>query len=95
MNSAINIDSAQPDNYVKRAMLLAQMEKWEDALKDFNIAIQTDDFKSDPMIYYYRAWCSASTGDFVSARKDVQTAYNLTDDPEFEKTLQDLWQKLY
>jgi serine protease Do len=95
MNSAINIDSAQPDNHVKRGMLLAQMEKWEEALKDFNMAIQTEDFKSDAVIYYYRAWCSASTGDFVSARKDVQTAYNLTDDPEFEKTLQELWQKLY
>ena len=95
LNSAINIDSAQPDNFVKRGMLLAQMEKWDDALKDFNVAIQSDDYKSDAVAYYYRALCYAYSGDLISARKDVQAAYNLTDDPEFEQTLQALWQKLY
>lgn len=95
LNSAINIDPAQPDNYVKRGMLLAQLEKWDEALKDLNTAIQSDDFKSDAVAYYYRALCYAFSGNIVSARKDVQTSYNLTDDPEFEKALQELWQKLY
>ena len=95
LNSVINIDSAQPDNYVKRGMLFAQMEKWDDAIKDLNRAIDSDDYKTDAMAYYYRALCFAYSGNIVSARKDVQTAYNLADDPELEKTLQDLWQKLY
>jgi hypothetical protein len=47
------------------------------------------------MAYYYRSLCYASSGDVVSARKDVQSAYDLTDDPEFEQALQALWQKLY
>lgn len=95
ISSAINIDPAQPDNYIRRGMLLAQMEKWEDALKDFNKAIDSDDYKSDAVAYYYRALCHAYSGDLVSARKDVQKSYDLTNDPEFEKTLQALWQKLY
>jgi serine protease Do len=95
INAAINIDSAQPDNYVTRGILLAQLEKWDDAIKDLTKAIQTDDFKSDATAYYYRALCYAYSGDLPSARKDVQTSYNLTDDPESEKVLQDLWQKLY
>ena len=95
INSAINIDPAQPDNYIVRGTLLAQTEQWSEAAKDFTKAIETEDFKSDAMIYYYRAWCLASSGDIIGARKDVQTSYNLTNDPEMEKTLQDLWQKLY
>ena len=95
INTAINIDSAQPDNYVTRGMLLAQLEKWDDAIKDLSKAILTDDFKSDAVPYYFRALCYAYSGNLVSARKDVQTSYNLTDDPELEKTLQTLWQKLY
>ena len=95
INSAINIDPAQPDNYVVRGSLLAQIEQWEEAARDFSKALETDDFKSDAMIYYYRAWCLASSGDIIGARKDVQTSYNLTNDPEMEKTLQALWQKLY
>lgn len=95
INAAINIDPAQPDNYVVRGIIFAQLEKWNDAIKDLTTAIQTEDFKSDAMAYYYRSLCYASSGDVVSARKDVQSAYDLTDDPEFEQALQALWQKLY
>lgn len=95
INSAINIDPAQPDNYVVRGMLYAQLEQWADAIKDLTKAIDTDDFKTDAMAYYYRALCFASSGDVVSARKDVQTSYNLTNEPEMEQALQALWQKLY
>ena len=95
INTAINIDSAQPDNYITRGMIFVQLEQWNDALKDFSRALQTDDFKGEALMYYYRAWCYASLGNFVSARKDVQTSYNLTNDPELEETLQALWQKLY
>ena len=95
INSAINIDPAQPDNYVVRGMLYAQLEQWSDAIKDLSKAIETEDFKTDAMAYYYRALCFASSGDVVSARKDVQSSYNLTNDPEMEKALQAVWQKLY
>lgn len=95
INAAINIDSAQPDNYVVRGMLYAQLEQWNDAIKDLTKAIETEDFKTDAMAYYYRALCFASSGDVVSARKDVQTSYNLTNDPNMEQALQVLWQKLY
>ena len=95
INAAINIDSAQPDNYVVRGFIYAQLEQWADAIKDLTKAIDTDDFKTDAMAYYYRALCFASSGDVVSARKDVQTSYNLTNEPEMEQALQALWQKLY
>lgn len=95
INSAINIDPAQPDNYVVRGMLYAQLEQWSDAIKDLSKAIETEDFKTDAMAYYYRALCFASSGDVVSARKDVQSSYNLTNDPEMEQALQAVWQKLY
>ncbi len=95
INSAINIDPAQPDNYVVRGILYAQLEQWSDAIKDLSKAIETEDFKTDAMAYYYRALCFASSGDVVSARKDVQSSYNLTNDPEMEQALQAVWQKLY
>lgn len=95
INAAINIDSAQPDNYVTRGMIYAQLEQWENAIKDFSKSIESEDFKTDAMTYYLRALCYASAGDVVSARKDVQSSYNLTNDPEMEQALQALWQKLY
>ena len=95
MNSAINIDSVQPDHYYIRAMLFIEQEKWSEAIKDLSTAIKSEDFKSDAVIYYYRALCYAYNSELELARKDVQTSYNLTDDPEFEQTLQALWQKLY
>lgn len=95
INAAINIDSAQPDNYIVRGILYAQMEQWNDAIKDLTKAIDTEDFKADATAYYYRALCYASSGDLLSARKDVQSSYNLTNDSDMEQALQALWQKLY
>ena len=95
INKVINIDPVQPDNYVHRGQIYAALEKWEESAKDLTKAIQSEDFKSDPTIYYYRAVCYASLGNFTAARKDVQKSYDLTDDPDFEIVLQELWKKLF
>lgn len=95
ITKAINIDSAQPDNYVLRGFLYVEMEKYKDAINDLTKALESEDFKEESMLYFYRALCYASTDKVKLARKDVQSAYNYTDDPELEDMLQDLWKKLH
>lgn len=87
INSAINIDSANPKNYVTRGLLFLQMEKNDDAIKDFTKVIQTDEYKSDPMAYFYRFLGYAASGDYNSARNDIRKSISLADDPELKKSL--------
>lgn len=94
INQVIGIDNAQPDNYVIRAFLYMDIEEWKKAKENWDIAIATDDFKKDDVAYYYRSICHIYLQDFQNARKDIEVAYNLTNDPEMEKELQELYSKL-
>ena len=69
-------------------------EQWEKAKNDLDKAIETEDFKTDPVAYYYRAICNTWMKNFSDASRDVEIAYNLTNDPDFENALQELYQKL-
>lgn len=95
ITKAINIDSAQPDNYVLRGFLYVEMKKYKDAINDLTKALESEDFKEEAQLYFYRALCYASTDKIKLARQDVQSAYNYTDDPELEDLLQDLWKRLH
>lgn len=94
INKVINIDSSQPDNFVMRAFLNMDTEKWNEAISDWNTAIATNDFKKDETAYYYRAICHIYTHNYQLARKDIEIAYNLTNDPNMEKELEELYSKL-
>lgn len=93
LNKVIAIDPSQPDNYIHRAYIYADKEEWEKAISDFDKAISSDDFKRDAQAYTFRALMKAYNGNFVEARKDIEIAYNLTNDKELEKQLEELWEK--
>ncbi|MBP5344600.1 MAG: trypsin-like peptidase domain-containing protein [Bacteroidales bacterium] len=95
MTTAININPAQPDTYFLRGNMYSDMKKWDDAIKDYSKAIESEDFKKEAVVYYYRAIGYAQTSNWNAARADVQTAYNLTNDPQLEEDLQKLWKLLY
>lgn len=95
ISSAINIDPATPDHFYIRGSMYMTKENWAKAIEDFSKAIEFDDYKSDPAIYYIRAIAYAQNNNLPAARNDVQTAYNLTNDPEMENALQKLWRALY
>ena len=75
--------------------MYSDMKKWDDAIKDYSKAIESEDFKKEAVVYYYRAIGYAQTSNWNAARADVQTAYNLTNDPQLEEDLQKLWKLLY
>lgn len=94
LNHVININPEQPDHYCYRALVYMNQEQWEKAKNDLDKAIETEDFKTDPVAYYYRAICNTWMKNFSDASRDVEIAYNLTNDPDFENALQELYQKL-
>lgn len=93
ITKGINIDSAQPDNYVQRAFVYMDLKMWDKAEADWNTAIHTNDFKKDEHAYYYRALCRINLNNRKGACEDIQIAYNLTTDKEFEKELTEMWDK--
>ncbi len=95
MTTAININPAQPDSYFVRGTMYADTDQWDDAVNDYSKAIESDDFQKDPYAYFYRAIAHVRTKNVKAARDDVQTSYNLTNDPELEEALQELWKALY
>ena len=93
LNRVIAIDPVQPDNYLTRAYLYADIEEWRKAIQDMDEVIKSEDFKRDAYAYMYRAIFKARNKDRKGACKDIQVAYNLTDDKELEKQLEGLWEQ--
>lgn len=91
ISQALNIDNAQPDNYIARALLYIDMEEWEKAEQDLSKALITEDFKKDSTVYTYRAICRIQQGKKKSACEDIEMAYNLTDIKEDENDLKRMW----
>lgn len=91
INQVLTLDSVQPDNYAYRAILYIDMEEWDKAIADWNKTLSTEDFKNDMVAYYNRAFCQKSAGRYSLARKDIQTAYKSTTDPELKKDLRNLY----
>ncbi len=91
LNKVIAIDPSQPDNYISRAYIYADKEEWENAIFDLDKALLSEDFKYDAVAYTYRALMKACNRNFSEARKDIEIAYNLTDDEELENQLKDIW----
>lgn len=90
LTQAVN-NSAQPDDYYKRALLYIKLEEWEKAEKDLNKVIKTEDYKRDAEPYVYRAICKSQQRKRQAACKDIEIAYNLTNDKELEDMLQKMW----
>ena len=68
-----------------------QLEKWEEAEKDWSKAIESDDYKNEALIYYRRAICYALLKKRQKAMADVKMAFNLSEDPELDNALQKFW----
>lgn len=90
LTQAVN-NSAQPDDYYKRALLYIKLKEWGKAEKDLDKVIKTEDFKRDAEPYVYRAICKAQQRKRQAACKDIEVAYNLTNDKELEDMLQKMW----
>lgn len=90
LTQAVN-NSAQPDDYYKRALLYIKLEEWEKAEKDLDKVIKTEDYKRTAAPYAFRAICKMKQRKREAACKDIEIAYNLTNDKELEKTLQQMW----
>ena len=76
-------------------MKMLTLEKFEEAIKDFSKALESDDFKEESLMYFYRALCYIQVGKKKEAIADVQMAYNYKSDSELEKTLQEIWVTLH
>ena len=90
LTQAVN-NSAQSDDYYKRALLYIKLEEWEKAEKDLDKVIKTEDYKRTADPYAFRAICKMKQRKREAACKDIEIAYNLTNDKELEKTLQQMW----
>ena len=90
LTQAVN-NSAQPNDYYKRALLYIKLEEWEKAEKDLDKVIKTEDYKRTADPYAFRAICKMKQRKREAACKDIEIAYNLTNDKELEKTLQQMW----
>lgn len=93
LNKVIAIDPTQPDNYIQRAYIYADKEEWEKAISDFDKAVKSEDFKRDAQAYTFRALMKAYSGNFTEARKDIEIAYNLTNDEKLEEQLENMWKQ--
>ena len=93
ISKAINIEPDQPDNFIYRAMLYMDMKDWQNAKKDLDKAIESEDFKRDAGVYLYRIYTNIYLEKWKDACKDIYTAFNLTDNKDTEKELQDLWNR--
>lgn len=90
VTQAVNNSSA-PDDFYKRALLYTKLEEWEKAEKDLDTIIATEDYKRDASAYTYRALVKIEQKRKKEACKDIEIAYNLTNDKEIEKILQEMW----
>lgn len=79
---AIANDSTNADAYKKRAVVLCQMQQFEDALKDLNMLIDTLKVE-DAEIYQLRGSILLQRGDKAGALEDVKRAMALN--PELIK----------
>lgn len=95
ITKAININSAQPDNYYMRALLYIELEKYKEAIWDLSKALESVDYKEEPLAYSYRAICYSRINKIREAREDIQTAYNYATDPEMERMLEGAWAELH
>lgn len=95
ITKAINIDPEQPDNYVHRGLIYNEMNEFNNAIKDYSKALESEDFKEDALLYFYRALCYAQTNKIEKAKQDIQSAYNYTTDTELETSLQEFWEMLH
>lgn len=90
VTQAVNNSSA-PDDFYKRALLYTKLEEWEKAEKDLDTIIATEDYKRDASAYTYRALVKIEQKREKEACKYIEIAYNLTNDKELEKILQEMW----
>lgn len=90
LTQAVN-NSAQPDDYYKRALLYIKLEEWGKAEKDLDKVTKTEDYKRIAEPYAYRAICKMQQRRKKAACKDIEIAYNLTTDKDLENTLQKMW----
>lgn len=92
ITQAVNNTSA-PDDFYKRALLYIKLEEWNKAEKDLDKVIATEDYKRIAQVYAYRAICKMQQRKNQDACKDIEIAYNLTNDKELEDTLQKMWNR--
>ena len=92
MTQAVNNSSA-PDDFYKRALLYIKLEEWDKGERDLDKVIASEDYKRIAQVYAYRAICKMQQNKRQDACKDIEIAYNLTNDKELEDTLQKMWNR--
>lgn len=93
MNKVVSIDPDQPDNYLYRAQLHMEMENWKKAIEDMDIVLNSSDFSSEPLAYFYRIYANTQLGNYTNVCKDIQIAYSLAEDEDIISQLEELWRE--
>ena len=93
LTKAINIEKS-PLTYWRRALLYFETKDWLKCKDDLDKVILSERYKRSAIAYTYRAICYNNLGNKTKAIKDIEIAYNLTNNPELEDFLQKLWKKV-
>jgi serine protease Do len=91
MSSAIQLNNDQPEYYGYRASLYMQKEYWKEAIKDFDKYINSD--RVIPGYTYFQRGLAKLWIQDKTACKDLQTAYQLTDNEEGRKKITEWYNK--
>lgn len=94
LSTLINMDNTDMDCYVYRSLIYMSDEKWREARNDLDKIVESEDYKEEPMVYYYRAICSIYIKDFSSANSDIRLAYKYNDDPDLDRELRLLYNSI-
>ena len=91
ISNAIIVAPEQTENFINRALLYIDMEDWRNAKNDLDKALESIEYKKDAQIYMYRIRANFYLGNKREVCDDIYTAFNLTNDKEIERKLQNLW----
>lgn len=98
VTAAIGISPENPDLYLRRGGYYFNLEDYRNALADVNKALdcaeEGDEYLDNCAIYALRAWINYQLRNISAARLDCQKAYRLSDDPETDKWIEELYDRL-
>ena len=95
VSSAINLISDQPDYYYQRSTYYWKTENYENVVNDLNMFLKYSDSPSDAALALeFRAIAFIALDDREAAKEDIKAAYKLSKDPELDKRLQAIWERL-
>jgi len=79
----IELDNTDADAYYQRGRIYYDDEDWENAIADFNMAIEYDHPQTD-LVYFYRGFANSEFGNYDQAISDYTRSISLDTDCENE-----------